>query len=136
MDLREIGWEVVDWMHLAQDRDKLRAVVNPVMNLPDQVEVFWVVTPCKVVVHTTRCHNLQDLDLNLHRHESLKSQPYGSIKGGGGLLNKLSDNYLRRKNSVPWGVKRISYEAPHYAVFCSILPASAFVMFKAIIFNF
>jgi hypothetical protein len=20
MDLREIGWEVVDWMHLAQDR--------------------------------------------------------------------------------------------------------------------
>jgi hypothetical protein len=22
MDLREIGWEGVDWMHLAQDRDK------------------------------------------------------------------------------------------------------------------
>jgi hypothetical protein len=21
MDLREIGWEIVDWMHLAQDRD-------------------------------------------------------------------------------------------------------------------
>jgi hypothetical protein len=20
MDLREVGWEVVDWMHLAQDR--------------------------------------------------------------------------------------------------------------------
>jgi len=23
MNLREIGWEVVDWMHLAQDRDQL-----------------------------------------------------------------------------------------------------------------
>jgi len=23
MDLREIGWKVVDWMHLAQDRDVL-----------------------------------------------------------------------------------------------------------------
>jgi hypothetical protein len=22
MDLREIGWEGVDWMHLAQDRDR------------------------------------------------------------------------------------------------------------------
>jgi hypothetical protein len=21
MDLREIGWEIVDWIHLAQDRD-------------------------------------------------------------------------------------------------------------------
>jgi hypothetical protein len=33
MDLREIGWEVVDWIHLAQDRDQWRAVVNMVMNL-------------------------------------------------------------------------------------------------------
>jgi hypothetical protein len=32
MDLREIGWEYVDWMHLTQDRDKWRAVVNTVMN--------------------------------------------------------------------------------------------------------
>jgi hypothetical protein len=33
MDLREVGWEVVDWIHLAQDRDKWRVVVNTVMNL-------------------------------------------------------------------------------------------------------
>jgi hypothetical protein len=33
MDLREIGWEVVDWMHLAQDRDQWWAHVNMVMNL-------------------------------------------------------------------------------------------------------
>jgi hypothetical protein len=30
MDLREIGWEVVDWIHLAQDRDQWWAVVNKV----------------------------------------------------------------------------------------------------------
>jgi hypothetical protein len=24
MDLREIGWEIVDWMHLAQDRNQWR----------------------------------------------------------------------------------------------------------------
>jgi hypothetical protein len=33
MDLREIGWGSVDWIHLAQDRDRWRAVVNTVMNL-------------------------------------------------------------------------------------------------------
>jgi hypothetical protein len=33
MDLREIGFGDVDWIHLAQDRDKWWAVVNTVMNL-------------------------------------------------------------------------------------------------------
>jgi hypothetical protein len=35
MDLREIWWEVVDWMHLAQDRDQWRILVNAVMNIRD-----------------------------------------------------------------------------------------------------
>jgi hypothetical protein len=33
MDLREIGWGGVEWIQLAQDRDRWRAVVNAVMNL-------------------------------------------------------------------------------------------------------
>jgi hypothetical protein len=33
MDLREGGWEVVDWIHLAQDRDQWRAIMSTVMNL-------------------------------------------------------------------------------------------------------
>jgi hypothetical protein len=33
MDIREIGWEGVDWMHMAQDRDQCRALVNTVMKL-------------------------------------------------------------------------------------------------------
>jgi hypothetical protein len=33
MDLLEIGWGGVDWIVLAQDRDKWRALVNAVMNL-------------------------------------------------------------------------------------------------------
>jgi hypothetical protein len=33
MDLLEIGWDDVDWIGLAQDRDKWRALVNVVMNL-------------------------------------------------------------------------------------------------------
>jgi hypothetical protein len=33
MDLLEIGWGGVDWIGLAQDRNKWRALVNAVMNL-------------------------------------------------------------------------------------------------------
>jgi hypothetical protein len=33
MDLRETGWDGMDWIDLAQDRDKWRALVNMVMNL-------------------------------------------------------------------------------------------------------
>jgi hypothetical protein len=32
MYLREIGWDGVDWVDLAQDRDHWRALVNTVMN--------------------------------------------------------------------------------------------------------
>jgi hypothetical protein len=32
MDLREIGWGRVDWIQLAQDRDRWQALVNMVMN--------------------------------------------------------------------------------------------------------
>jgi len=33
MDLREVGCGCVDWMVLAQDRDRWRALVSAVMNL-------------------------------------------------------------------------------------------------------
>jgi hypothetical protein len=32
MDLREVGWGM-DWIDLAQDRDRWRAVVDALMNL-------------------------------------------------------------------------------------------------------
>ena len=33
MDLREVGWEGMDWIYLAQNRDRWRAFMNAVMNL-------------------------------------------------------------------------------------------------------
>jgi hypothetical protein len=33
MDVRDIGWGSVEWIQLAQDRDRWRAVVNTAMNL-------------------------------------------------------------------------------------------------------
>jgi hypothetical protein len=33
VDLREIGWGSINWIQLAQDRDRWRALMNMVMNL-------------------------------------------------------------------------------------------------------
>jgi hypothetical protein len=32
MYIMEIGWEYVEWIHLAQDRDQWRVIVDAVMN--------------------------------------------------------------------------------------------------------
>jgi hypothetical protein len=42
MDLREIGWDGVDWDDLAQDRDHWKALVNTVMNLLGSIECWEV----------------------------------------------------------------------------------------------
>jgi hypothetical protein len=36
MDLRKIGWEGVDWMHMAQNRDQWQALVTTAINLQVQ----------------------------------------------------------------------------------------------------
>jgi hypothetical protein len=33
IDLREVGWDGINWIDLAQDRDRWRAVFNTVINL-------------------------------------------------------------------------------------------------------
>jgi hypothetical protein len=33
MDFKDFGWEAVDWIDLAQDCDRFRALVHTVMNL-------------------------------------------------------------------------------------------------------
>jgi hypothetical protein len=33
MDLREIEWDGVDWIEMAQDRDQWRALFNTILNL-------------------------------------------------------------------------------------------------------
>jgi hypothetical protein len=40
LELGEVGWGGVDWIGLAQDRDKWRALVNPVMNLRVSIK-YW-----------------------------------------------------------------------------------------------
>jgi hypothetical protein len=33
LELREIGWEVLNWIHLAQGKDQWRPLVNTVLNI-------------------------------------------------------------------------------------------------------
>jgi hypothetical protein len=38
MDIRGIGWDCMDWIDLAQNRDQLRALVNTVMKCWELLE--------------------------------------------------------------------------------------------------
>jgi hypothetical protein len=40
MDLREVGWGDVDWIGLAQDRNRWRALVNSVLNLQGSMKCW------------------------------------------------------------------------------------------------
>jgi hypothetical protein len=42
MDLREIGWDCMDWIDLAQDRDQWRALVNTVMNFRVPQNIYLI----------------------------------------------------------------------------------------------
>jgi hypothetical protein len=42
MDLREIGWDGVDWFDLAEDTGPWRALVNTVMNLRGSIKCWEV----------------------------------------------------------------------------------------------
>jgi hypothetical protein len=50
MDLREVGWDGMDWIDMAQDRDQWRALVNTVMNLQVPQTVGKFLSSC-----TTGC---------------------------------------------------------------------------------
>jgi hypothetical protein len=42
MDLREVGWDGMDWIDLAEDKDQWRALVNTVMNLRGSLKLFVI----------------------------------------------------------------------------------------------
>jgi hypothetical protein len=46
MDLREIGWDSMDWIDPAQDRDQWRARVGRVMNLRVPYNVGKFLSTC------------------------------------------------------------------------------------------
>jgi hypothetical protein len=69
MDLGETGLVGVDWIGLAQDRDKWRALVNVVMNLRDPLNAgkvssgyttggLWSSAQLNVVSYTTRARSV------------------------------------------------------------------------------
>jgi hypothetical protein len=42
MDLRELGWDWMDWIDLAQNRDQRRALLNTIMNILGSIKCWEV----------------------------------------------------------------------------------------------
>jgi hypothetical protein len=54
MDLGEIGWDGIDWIDMAQDRDQWRALVNTVMNLQVPKNAGKFLSSCTIVSFSRR----------------------------------------------------------------------------------
>jgi hypothetical protein len=54
MDLREIGWDGMDWIDLAQDRDQWRALVNTVTNLRVPYNAGKFLSGCTIGIFSGR----------------------------------------------------------------------------------
>jgi hypothetical protein len=49
-----MGWDYIDWIVLAQGRDKWRAFVNTIMNLPVQQNVRIFFSSCATSCFSSR----------------------------------------------------------------------------------
>jgi hypothetical protein len=56
MELREIGWDGMDWIDLAQDRDQWRALVNTVINLRAPQNSGKFLSSCTIGGFSRRAH--------------------------------------------------------------------------------
>jgi hypothetical protein len=72
MDLREIAWEGVDWMLLAEDREQCRALVNK-EDRGQRTEMVFETLVCSPLNHLTRLIARENFII-LSRRESNKSQ--------------------------------------------------------------
>jgi hypothetical protein len=60
MDLREVGWDGMDWIDLAQDRDKWRFLLNKSINIRVQYN-FWEFLSSYIIGGFSRRVRLQEV---------------------------------------------------------------------------
>jgi hypothetical protein len=60
IDLRELGWDGMDWIDLTQDRDQWRALVNTVTNLRVPYNAGKFLSSCTTGIFSRRAHSMNE----------------------------------------------------------------------------
>jgi hypothetical protein len=69
MDLGEVGWSDVDWIGLAQDKNRWRALANSVLLLSNGLQFDGPsLVPQLITVHCVRC---RPLDIQMLWHSAV-----------------------------------------------------------------
>jgi hypothetical protein len=71
MDLLEVGWGEVDWIGLAEDRDRWRALVSSVLNLrvPQNAGKLWSVQTTRDLSSSSQLHGVRLVSTSIFRAE-------------------------------------------------------------------
>jgi hypothetical protein len=85
MNLKQVGYESMNQIHLAQDTAQWRALVNIVMNMA----IFWVVAPCGLVEVYQRFRGPCCLHPRRYNPEDLKSYTVLNLR-----VPQKADNFL------------------------------------------
>jgi hypothetical protein len=67
-DLREIGWDGMDWTDVAQDRDQWRALVNTIMKLRVPQNIGKFLSSCTIggFSQKTQVHEVSLVSYTFH----------------------------------------------------------------------
>jgi hypothetical protein len=84
IDLREIGWSGMECVHLAQDKDQWRTLVNMVLNLwvPQNVQKF--LSSCTAYIYNYICMSsviaCQSVSQSVRERESASVSTYNNMR--------------------------------------------------------
>jgi hypothetical protein len=87
MDLLEIGLNVVDWIGVAQDRYRWRALVNAVMNLPVRLQVTASVVPSSPILVNLMKKALSSSETSALTRATRRNIPVTAVKTPNRTLN-------------------------------------------------
>ena len=107
VDIQEVGCGYMDWIGLAQDRDRWWTLLSGVMNLRAPWNAGNFLTSCKLVIFSRRTlhRGVNKYIYGVHGQLLINLYAYGFLPTSFSLNNDIRNNWVRK--SLSWGVTNV-----------------------------